>query len=188
MIFKWWPKVKVKKLLVFIQMFFTKYLKTILLDSYLILCRCCPRRWMIGNKFQFMWSKVKVRVDVHIKYFISSPELKAANFDLSLALTTIEQWGFVCVTWDIRLYGHLWGLVTHTSVAEPLAVELSGFVLMTYVYCDCGFNPYLPLARQINTLPTEILLPNENYLTALLLIGFYLKPMKIYLFSMIFLF
>ena len=72
--------------------------------------------------------------------------------------------------------------MTHTPIAERLAVEFSRFVLMTYVYCDCGLNPDLPLARQINTLPTEILLPNENYFTALLIIGFYLKPVKMYLF------
>lgn len=28
---------------------------------------------MLANKFQFMWSKVKVSVNVHIKFFITLP-------------------------------------------------------------------------------------------------------------------
>ena len=36
---------------------FSQYLNTILLDSYEILYRGCPRRWRIPNKFRDMWSK-----------------------------------------------------------------------------------------------------------------------------------
>ena len=53
-----------------------------------------------------------------------------SNFDLCLALMTIEQWGFFSVPHLLRhvasVYnGHLWEPITLTPTAECLAIELS---------------------------------------------------------------
>ena len=81
---------------------------------------------------------------------------RAINFDLCSAFMVIEQWGFLYAT-HLLWHGpslfkyHLRGPVTHTPVAERLAVELSLPVFTTHVCHYWGSNPDIQHARRIST-------------------------------------
>ena len=124
---------------------------------------------------------------VFVKVFHLTGEFFTQKEMLPLLLKGCKFWPFIGTysQWAVRVLlcdmGHpfIWSsLRTRDTHICCWAFGSGIFTICFNDVCLLRLNPDLPLARQINTLPTEILLPNENFLTALLIIGFYWSQWK----------
>ena len=110
----------------------------------------------------------------------------AVNVDLCSAFLVIEQWGFLYAThllWhEPTLFNcHLRGPVTHTPVAERLAVELSLPVFKTQVCRYRGSSPDIQHARRTLHLYATAAVNNSKYVTTPITMIFFFNLKKMVL-------